>query len=178
MCSLYKKRDSNNDGKVTSVEVKTLLVGIQMQADGERSEDLVDSIIGQLDITGDGTIDEDKFVNVLTKWLHDARKSLSRNDYNPLSFFTKHQANGDEEQEILIPKKTNVDDQSSIFDYLEAFALIYSGLFTSNMSNLSTFLLTVNIKDIPWDVAAEVLVVLVIGVVMGIFTSTRTVFLH
>ncbi|KAM0071755.1 putative EF-hand domain-containing protein [Helianthus debilis subsp. tardiflorus] len=241
---LYKKLDSNNDGKVTSAEVKTLLVGIQMQADGERSEDLVDNIIGQLDIAGDGSIEEDEFVNVLTKWLHDARKSLSRNDYNPLSFFTKHQVNGDEEQEILIPKKTNVDDQNSIWDYLEAFALvlvgivmtvliaqslitnvvnfandanipsffipyfvipcaintprllsmitsarqktqraasltlsrIYSGLFTSNMSNLSTFLLTVYIKDIPWDVAAEVLVVLVICVVMGIFTSTRTVF--
>lgn len=46
----------------------------------------------------------------------------------------------------------------------------------SNMSSLSTFLLTVYIKDVPWDVSAEVLVVFVICVAVGIFTSTRTVF--
>ncbi|KAI3824475.1 hypothetical protein L1987_05935 [Smallanthus sonchifolius] len=243
--NLYKELDKNHDGKVTSAELKTLLTGIQVQADGELSQDLVDRIMDQLDITGDESIQEDEFVRVITKWLQDARKSLSKNDHNPLSFFTKPQANEDEEQqEALIPKDPNVDAQSSVWEYLEALALIligivvavliarplitnianfatdahvpsflipyfvipcaigiprllstiasagqktqraasltlsqiYSGLFMSNMSSLSTFLLTVYIKDVPWDVSAEVLVVLVICVVMGIFTSTRTVF--
>ncbi|KAI3801832.1 hypothetical protein L1987_29949 [Smallanthus sonchifolius] len=243
--NLYKEVDKNHDGKVTSAELKTLIIGIQVQGDGELSQDLVDRIMDQLDITGDESIQEDEFVRVITKWLQDARKSLSKNDYNPLSFFTKPQANADEEQqEALIPKDPNVDAQSSIWEYLEALALIlsgivvavliarplitnisnfatdahvpsflipyfvipcaigiprllstiasasqktqraasltlsqiYSGLFMSNMSSLSTFLLTVYIKDVPWDVSAEVLVVLVICVVMGIFTSTRTVF--
>ncbi|KAJ0597627.1 hypothetical protein HanHA89_Chr04g0156761 [Helianthus annuus] len=53
---------------------------------------------------------------------------------------------------------------------------IYSGVFMSNMSSLTTFLLTVYIRDLPWDVSAEVLVVLIICGVMGIFTSTRTIF--
>ncbi|KAJ0927611.1 putative EF-hand domain pair protein CML [Helianthus annuus] len=53
---------------------------------------------------------------------------------------------------------------------------IYSGVFMSNMSSLTTFLLTVYIRDLPWDVSAEVLVVLIICGVMGIFTGTRTIF--
>ncbi|KAL8248224.1 hypothetical protein R6Q59_005092 [Mikania micrantha] len=242
---LYKELDKNHDGKVTSAELRTLLLGIQVQADGELSQELVDRIVDQLDLTGDESIQEDEFVNVITKWLLEARKSLSKNDYNPLSFFVNPQANADEEQQqALIPKDTNVDAQSSIWDYLEALALvligivvavliarpliinianfateanipsffipyfvipcainiprlvstissarqktqraasltlsqIYSGMFSSTMSSLSTFLLTVYIKDVPWDVTAEVLVMLVISVVMGIFTSTRTVF--
>ncbi|XP_076903560.1 sodium/calcium exchanger NCL2-like [Bidens hawaiensis] len=242
---LYKELDKNHDGKVTNAELKTLLLGIQVQADGELSQELVDKIMYQLDLSGSESIQEDEFVRVLKQWLQDARKSLSRNDYNPLSFFTKPQANADDEQqEALIPKEKNADAQSLIYEYMKALALvligiamtvliagqlimnvaifatyakvpsffipyfvipgainiprlfstirsasqktqraasltlsqIYSGVFMSNMSSLSTFLLTVYIKGEPWDVSAEVLVVLVICVAMGIFTSTRIIF--
>ncbi|MFS8015752.1 putative EF-hand domain pair protein CML [Helianthus anomalus] len=242
---LHKELDKNHDGKVTKAEFKTLLLGIQIEADEKISEDLVERVTDQLDISGDESIQEDEFVRILTKWLKDARKSLSKNDYNPLSFFTKPQVDADEEQQAaLIPKEDNLNDQSSIWDYLEALALvllgtavtaivalplimnvsgfateanipsflipyiiipcainiprllstinsasqktqraasltlsqIYSGVFMSNMSSLTTFLLTVYIRDLPWDVSAEVLVVLIICSMMGVFTSTRTIF--
>lgn len=242
---LYAKLDKNHDSKVTNAELKTLILGMQVQADGEISEDHVERIMDQLDISGDESIQEDEFVRSITKWLKDARKSLSKNDYNPLSFFIKSKEATDEEhQEALIPKKTTLNAQTSIWDYLEALALvllgtamtatvalplttnvasfataanvpsflipyvvipcainiprllstitsasqktqraasltlsqIYSGVFMSNMSSLTTFLLTVYIRDLVWDVSAEVLVVLIICGVMGIFTSTRTSF--
>jgi Ca2+/Na+ antiporter len=242
---LYKELDENHDGKVTKAELKTLILGIQLEADGHLSQDLGERVMGQLDISGDESIQEDEFVKILTKWLKDARKSLSKNDYNPLSFFTKQQEDTDEEQQAaLIPKKKDPNDESSIWDYLEALALvllgtamtalvalplimnvsgfatdanvpsflipyfiipcainiprllstitsasqktqraasltlsqIYSGVFMSNMSSLTTFLLTVYIRNLRWDVSAEVLVVLIICTVMGVFTSTRTVF--
>ncbi|XP_071714859.1 sodium/calcium exchanger NCL1-like [Rutidosis leptorrhynchoides] len=244
---LYKGLDKNHDSKVTSAELKTLLLGIQVQADGQLSDDLVNRIMDQIDVTGDEIILEDEFVKVLKKWLQDARKSLSKNDYNPLSFFVKPVPAADEEQQqSLIPKTTTstVTVVSSIWDYLEALAMIavgiviavliarplimnvanfatlanvpsflipyfvipcaigiprlistissasqktqraasltlsqiYSGVFMSNMSSLSTFLLTIYIKDVPWDVSAEVLVVFIICVALGIITSTRTVF--
>ncbi|KAL8228713.1 hypothetical protein R6Q57_013613 [Mikania cordata] len=234
----YQELDKNHDGKVTNAELKTLLIGIQLEADGELSEDVVERVLGQLDISGDEFIQEDEFVRILTKWLQDARKSLSKNDYKPLSFFSKQQ------QAALIPKKKKVDIQGSILEYLEALALvlvgtavtalvalplimnvsgfatdanvpsflipyfiipcainiprllstinsatqktqraasltlsqIYSGVFMSNMSSLATFLLTVYIRNLSWDVSAEVLVVLIICGVMGVFTSTRTIF--
>lgn len=76
---------------MTSAELKTLLVGIQLQADGQISDDLVERIMDQLDTSGNEGIQEDEFIRILTKWLQDARKSLSKNDYNPLIFFTKSQ---------------------------------------------------------------------------------------
>ncbi|XP_076937773.1 sodium/calcium exchanger NCL2-like [Bidens hawaiensis] len=244
---LHKELDKNHDGKVTEAELKTLLLGIQLQADGEISDDLVEKIIDQFDSSGDKCIQEDEFVRILTQWLKEARKSLSKNDYNPLHFFNKSQEviNADEEQQQpLIPKTKNPNDHGLISAYLKALAMIffgtvvtalvalplivnvsgfatdanipsflipyviipcainiprllstinsasqktqraasltlsqiYSGVFMSNMSSLTTFLLTVFIRDLPWDVSAEVLVVLVICGVMGVFTSTRTVF--
>lgn len=91
MCSLYTGLDQNHDGKVTTAELKTLLLGIQVQADGQISDDLVERVMDQFDTSGDECIQEDEFIRILTKWLQDARKSLSKNDYNPLSFFTKSQ---------------------------------------------------------------------------------------
>lgn len=242
---LYNGLDENHDGKVTNAELKTLLLGIQLQADGELSDDIVERIMNQLDISGDESIQEEEFVKILTKWLRDARKSLSKNDYKPLSFFIKPQEDADEEQQkALIPKTKSLTSQGSIWDYLEALVFvligtavtalialplimnvtgfasaanvpsffipyfiipcainiprllsiinsasqktqraasltlsqIYSGVFMSSMSSLTTFLLTVYIRDLAWDVSAEVLVVLVICGVMGVFTSTRTVF--
>ena len=88
MCSLYKRLDINHDHQVTIAEMKTLLLGIQVQADGEISDNLLDNIMGQLDISGNQTIEEAEFIRVVTKWLCEARNSLSKNDHNPLSCFT------------------------------------------------------------------------------------------
>ena len=88
MFSLYKRLDINHDHQVTTAEMKTLLLGIQVQADGEISDNLLDNIMDQLDISGNETIEEEEFSRVVTKWLSEARDSLSKNDHNPLSFFT------------------------------------------------------------------------------------------
>ncbi|XP_076944439.1 sodium/calcium exchanger NCL2-like [Bidens hawaiensis] len=59
---LYKELDKNHDGKVTNAELKTLLLGIQVQADGELSQELVDRIMYQLELSGYESIQEDEFV--------------------------------------------------------------------------------------------------------------------
>uniref|UniRef100_A0A5B7A7E1 EF-hand domain-containing protein n=1 Tax=Davidia involucrata TaxID=16924 RepID=A0A5B7A7E1_DAVIN len=53
---------------------------------------------------------------------------------------------------------------------------IYGGVFMNNMMGLTIFLALVYIRNLSWDVSAEVLVVLIICTVMGIFTSFRTKF--
>lgn len=93
MCSLYHGLDVNHDSNVTVAELKTLLLGIQVQADGELSYDLLNRIMSQLVISGDESIiSEDEFVRVLSKWVREARKALSKNDYKPLKIFIKPQA--------------------------------------------------------------------------------------
>lgn len=53
---------------------------------------------------------------------------------------------------------------------------VYRGVFLNNLMGLVTFLLLLLIKDISWNVSAEVLVVLLICSFMGVLTSLRTQF--
>lgn len=87
MCRIYKGLDENQDGKVSKVELKTFLLGIQLQTNDATKDDLVEIIMDRFDISGDQSIEENEFVRILMKWLREARKSVSQNDYNPLSFF-------------------------------------------------------------------------------------------
>ncbi|KAF7149595.1 hypothetical protein RHSIM_Rhsim02G0139100 [Rhododendron simsii] len=53
---------------------------------------------------------------------------------------------------------------------------IYGAVFMNNMMGLAMFLALVYIRNLSWDVSAEVLVVLVICTAMGVFTSVCTKF--
>ncbi|KAI3828394.1 hypothetical protein L1987_02495 [Smallanthus sonchifolius] len=126
---IYEGLDRNHDGKVSNAELKTLILGIQLQEDGKISDDLVQKVMDQLDISGDGFIQENEFVRILTKWVMEARKSRPQNDYSLLRFFIKSNTNGDadeEHQTPLIPKESP-NDQSSIFEFLEALFLVFFG---------------------------------------------------
>lgn len=61
-------------------------------------------------------------------------------------------------------------------DISGALTEVYNGVFMNNVMGLATFLAIVYIKDITWDVSAEVLVVLLICTFMGIITSSCTKF--
>ncbi|KAE7995796.1 hypothetical protein FH972_000564 [Carpinus fangiana] len=56
------------------------------------------------------------------------------------------------------------------------FSEIYNEVFMNNMMGLATFLALVYIRDLSWDVSAEVLVVLLICTGMTLFTSFCTKF--
>ncbi|KAK2642191.1 hypothetical protein Ddye_023954 [Dipteronia dyeriana] len=56
------------------------------------------------------------------------------------------------------------------------FSEIYGGVFMNNMMGLVIFLMLVYIRNISWDVSAEVLIVLIICTAMGVFASISTEF--
>ncbi|KAK0579493.1 hypothetical protein LWI29_027099 [Acer saccharum] len=56
------------------------------------------------------------------------------------------------------------------------FSEIYGGVFMNNMMGLVIFLMLVYIRNISWDVSAEVLIVLIICTAMGVFASFSTKF--
>ncbi|KAL0011234.1 hypothetical protein SO802_006342, partial [Lithocarpus litseifolius] len=56
------------------------------------------------------------------------------------------------------------------------FSEIYNGIFMNNMMGLAIFLALVYIRDLSWDVSAEILVVLLICTAMGLFTCFCTKF--
>ncbi|KAK6917653.1 Sodium/calcium exchanger membrane region [Dillenia turbinata] len=53
---------------------------------------------------------------------------------------------------------------------------MYGAVFMNNMMGLTMFLLLVYIRDLSWDFSAEVLVVLIICAIMGIYSSISTKF--
>ncbi|XP_048229673.1 sodium/calcium exchanger NCL1-like [Ricinus communis] len=53
---------------------------------------------------------------------------------------------------------------------------LYGGVFMNNVMGLAIFLLLVCIKDLSWDVSAEILVVLIICSGMGIYATFSTKF--
>lgn len=57
---------------------------------------------------------------------------------------------------------------------MKAFVQIYGGVFMNNIMGLAIFLLLVYIRDLSWDVSAEVLVILIICTAMGLFGSFIT----
>lgn len=89
LCRIFKGLDEDHDGKVSNAELKTFLLGIQLQADTATNDDFVENIMDQFDISGNESIEENEFVIILTKWLQEVEKPLSQNDYNPLTFLFK-----------------------------------------------------------------------------------------
>ncbi|RZR94205.1 hypothetical protein BHM03_00022866 [Ensete ventricosum] len=53
---------------------------------------------------------------------------------------------------------------------------IYGGATMNNTLCLAVFLALVYVRHLTWDFSAEVLVILMVCIVMGIFTSLRTTF--
>ncbi|OWM91152.1 hypothetical protein CDL15_Pgr000095 [Punica granatum] len=66
--------------------------------------------------------------------------------------------------------------KKTVKDISLSFSEIYNGVFMNNLMGLATFLLLVYIKDITWDVSAEVLLVLLICTLMGCLSSLVTKF--
>ncbi|XP_065044259.1 sodium/calcium exchanger NCL1-like [Musa acuminata AAA Group] len=56
------------------------------------------------------------------------------------------------------------------------FSEIYGGVTMNNLLCLAVFLALVYMRHLTWDFSAEVLVILIVCVVMGLFTSFRTTF--
>lgn len=54
------------------------------------------------------------------------------------------------------------------------FCEIYGGVFLNNMMGLAVFLMLVILRDLTWDVSAEVLVVFIISITIGLLASLST----
>ena len=58
----------------------------------------------------------------------------------------------------------------------EFFVQIYCGVFMNNVLGLTSFLTIVYIRDVEWDITAEILVVLIICSGIGLSSSFSSIF--
>ncbi|KAI3456190.1 hypothetical protein Pfo_012853 [Paulownia fortunei] len=68
---LFNKIDQNNNASISATELRVLLLGIKMDDDDLSTERDVENILESFDTSGDGRIDQDEFVNSMTKIVSD-----------------------------------------------------------------------------------------------------------
>ncbi|KAF6177163.1 hypothetical protein GIB67_025500 [Kingdonia uniflora] len=86
---------------------------------------------------------------------------------------------------IALPLATNSSEAVSALIFASrkkkrsaslTFSEIYGAVAMNNTLCLAVFLALVYVRHLTWDFSAEVLVILIVCIVMGVFTSFRTVF--
>ncbi|RRT64059.1 hypothetical protein B296_00039589, partial [Ensete ventricosum] len=107
-------------------------------------DDAVDKVMNEFDTSRDDNIQEEEFIEGISKWINEADRSVAFS--------------------------------GSYSQRLHHFHMIYGGATMNNILCLAVFLALVYVRHLTWDFSAEVLVILVVCIVMGIFTSLRTTF--
>ncbi|KAL2475262.1 Calcium-binding EF-hand family protein [Abeliophyllum distichum] len=76
--------------------------------------------------------------------------------------------------EKWVDKAIHVADCSDKTSSIDEFDRIYGAVVMNNVSGLTTLLVVVYAKDLPWDYSAEVLTVFVVCAAVGILVYSRT----
>ncbi|KAJ4808429.1 Calcium-binding EF-hand family protein [Rhynchospora pubera] len=244
--NLFRTIDSDNDKKIARYELHAFLVGVQFEEMGLEKEGAVDQVMEDFDTSDNNLIEEEEFIAGISKWLKEARRTVSISDNNSKSFLSDfHQRTRDEhntlidredgEEEVVVNKKwttikaslfllvgtvmaaafadplvdtvhnfsqatkipsffisfiamplaTNSSEAVSAIIFASrkkqktsslTFSEIYGGVTMNNTMCLAVFLALVYVRHLTWDFSSEVLIILIVCIVMGLFTSFRTNF--
>ncbi|KAL5729967.1 hypothetical protein ACHQM5_002854 [Ranunculus cassubicifolius] len=246
---LFKALDQNDDSYLSVSEFTALIIGIKFEEIDLDHDDAVKKIMRDLDTSGDNQVDENEFINGISKWINDAKHYVKHNSSGPnTSTFidrfhvqTKEEhagvwgyqneevAEGSENLKWIIAKASlllvlgvciaaafaeplvnTVNDLSTatsipsffisfvvlplLMNSSEAtsalvfasrkkkktssltFSEIYGSVTIHNLLCVAVFLAIVYARDLTWNFSAEVLIIAIVCVVMGLFASFRTIF--
>ncbi|KAF3333288.1 Sodium/calcium exchanger protein [Carex littledalei] len=243
---LFQAIDSDEDKHISRDELHAFLVGVQFEEMGLEKQGAVNQVMEDFDTSENNRIEETEFIAGISKWLKEARSTVSISGSNPSNFLSDfHQRTRDEhntlidhedgEEQIVINKKwitikavlfliigavmaaafadplvdtvhnfsqatsipsffisfiamplaTNSSEAVSAIIFASrkkqktsslTFSEIYGGATMNNTLCLAVFLALVYVRHLTWDFSSEVLVILIVCIVMGLFTSFRTNF--
>ncbi|MFS7980386.1 putative EF-hand domain, sodium/calcium exchanger membrane region, EF-hand domain pair [Helianthus anomalus] len=244
---LFNSVDLNKDGHLSLVELRALVVGMQLNAINLNEDDAIDKVMKEFDTSGDEEVDFQEFVTGIANWLEEARRTKIRSpnagpdyihDYHEETK-RQHYLLGDEGSDdedngvhdarrttakavlllllgtlvaavfadplvdavdgfstatsipsffisfIALPLATNSSESVSAIIFASrkkrrsaslTFSELYGAATMNNILCLSVFLALVYVRGLTWDFSSEVLVIVIVCVVMGIFGSLRTTF--
>lgn len=66
----------DSDGVISRAELAALIVGIQFEEIDLDRDDAVDKIMDDFDTSGNAIIEEEEFIQGITKWLKEARRTV------------------------------------------------------------------------------------------------------
>ncbi|OVA04263.1 EF-hand domain [Macleaya cordata] len=246
---LFSTIDQNSDEYLSASELRALVIGIRFEEIDFDKDDAVQKLLRDFDTSGDSQVDEKEFIEGISKWLKEARRSVnsaSNSAPHASNFVTdfhrqtkkEHDLLGNQSDEaegsvenpkytsfkavlmlllgtaiaaafadplvdavdnfstatsipsffisfIALPLATNSSEAVSALIFSSrkkqrtaslTFSEIYGAVTMNNILCLSVFLALVYARHLTWDFSAEVLVILIVCVVMGLFGSFRTTF--
>ncbi|CAN1352226.1 Sodium/calcium exchanger NCL [Linum perenne] len=141
---LFSVMDEDTDGYLTAKELRALVIGIQLEEGDMDIDNAVYHVLKEFDTSDDSLIDKEEFVQGVSRWLEKAKNSAL---YGHRSLTNK-----------------------LLLDFEE----IYGSVTMSNILSLSVFLGLVYYRDLTWNFSAEVLIILVVCITMGLIASFRT----
>lgn len=75
-CRIFTRIDDDNDGLLSRVELKALIIGIHFNEITFDENEVVDKVLKDFDTSLDSKIDFGEFVAGVEKWLQEARNSI------------------------------------------------------------------------------------------------------
>ncbi|KAJ4770050.1 Calcium-binding EF-hand family protein [Rhynchospora pubera] len=100
--NLFHAVDSDNDKKIARDELHAFLVGIQFEEMGLEKKGAVDQVMEDFDTSDNGLIEEEEFIAGISKWLKEARRTVSISDNDSKSFLRDfHQRTRDEHNTLI-----------------------------------------------------------------------------
>ncbi|KAJ4828545.1 hypothetical protein Tsubulata_035969 [Turnera subulata] len=245
---LFNKLDRNKNGQVSADELRSLILGVQIEEVGLREDDCVSHVMEEFDISGDSTLSKDEFIHGLSKWLNEANdQSVNNQVQNKTKVNSSDSKESTEEQQRLVAKENQSKKDaekcawwnytkatflillgtaltvilgSPLLQAVQAFATavnvpsflvsyfiiplalsfrqayrhivsaaekteksvsltlseIYGAVFMNNVMGLVSFLVLVYVRNLAWDVSAEILTVLITCIGVGVTASFSSQF--
>ncbi|KAL6314588.1 hypothetical protein AAG906_026928 [Vitis piasezkii] len=197
---LFHTVDENQDRKLSKSELRALIVGIRFEEIDLDKNEAVDNVMRDFDTSNDQFIDEEEFLRGISRWLMEAKRYGAYGpDAGPdsskiLDHF--HRVNAVDNFSdatgiptffisfIALPLATNSSEAVSAIIFASkkkrttslTFSELYGAVTMNNVLCLSVFLALVYVRGLTWDFSSEVLVIVIVCVVMGVFASFRTTF--
>ncbi|XP_057795925.1 sodium/calcium exchanger NCL-like [Salvia miltiorrhiza] len=232
---IFKRIDDDNDGILSRLEIKALIVGIHFNEITLDHDEAVEKVLKEFDTSLDSKIDCDEFIAGVGRWLKEARNSVddfhaeTKREHDLLG--NQHDESGEAVEDarwisikaalllllgtviaasfadplvdavnsfsaatsiptffisfIALPLATNSSEAVSAIIFASrkklrsaslTFSELYGAVTMNNVLCLSVFLALVYARGLEWNFSSEVLVILMVCIVMGVFASTRTTF--
>ena len=72
---MFKTIDENDDGGLSTSELKAFIIGIRFEEIDLDKDDAVRKVMADFDTSLDSLVQEDEFVKGITKWINEAKQT-------------------------------------------------------------------------------------------------------
>ncbi|KAI7742454.1 hypothetical protein M8C21_026427, partial [Ambrosia artemisiifolia] len=183
----FERIDANHNGFISKAELKNFIMEVNYE-EILMDDEIAEIIMRHLDIDGNGNIDKQEFKSGFTKWLKEIDRATLLAE--PLVESVREFSESAKIEPfyvsfILVPLATNARTAIAAIRAANqkrhqttslTFSEIYHKVFMNNILGFSVLVSVIYFRGLTWNFSAEVLVVIIVCVIMGLLASVRSKF--